>query len=92
VGPEMLSKAPVAAAASPLIIAMLLWVIGSSAGGLEAVSRLILLSAALILGGIAFSIVMLVRSRSIRDRILSLVGIVGNVGLAVVAAMQSKPS
>jgi hypothetical protein len=83
---------PLAAAASPLAIASLLWVFGSSRSGLEAVSRLVILSAGLILLGIALSVVALMRSGSVRDRVLSLVGVFGNIGLAVLAAMQSRPS
>jgi hypothetical protein len=85
-------RSSVAAAASPIVIAVLLWSVGSATRGLEAMSRLMVLSAGLILVGIAFSTLILVRSKTARDRLLSLAGVIGNLGLAVIALMQSRSS
>ena len=88
----MRSVLPIAAAVSPLGIAAVLLAVGSTISGIEAISRLMLLGGGLIVLAIVFSGIVLFRARNIRDRALSLVGLVGNIGLAVIAVLQARPS
>ena len=70
---------PTVAALSPAAVAGLVWLTAQdSGGGIEGLSRVLQSSLAVVAVALGLSVVALVRSRDRVERVLSIVGLVGN--------------